>query len=53
MLKELEVGQNKIINIFVGPEGGFSDDEVWKFERNNFDRAFFWDNIIKNRTCLN
>ena len=37
----------KIINLFVGPEGWFSDDEVWKFERNKCVRVFLWDNILR------
>ena len=47
LLKDLEIWENKVINIFVGPEGGFSDDEVWKFERNNLERVFLWDNILR------
>jgi len=47
LLKDLKIDKNEIINIFVWPEGGFSDDEVWKFERNDFKRIYLWENILR------
>ena len=46
-LNEIDFNLDKTINLFVWPEGGFSDDEIWKFERNKFDRIFLWDNILR------
>jgi len=46
-LKELSIKENDIINLFIWPEGGFSDDEVWRFERNDFTKIFLWDNILR------
>lgn len=47
-INEIDFKKNeKIINLFVWPEGWFSDDEVWRFERNNFDRLFLWDRILR------
>ena len=46
-LNEIDFSSDKIINLFVWPEGWFSDNEVWKFERNNCDRIFLWDNILR------
>ncbi len=47
LLRNLDLKNEKVVNIFIGPEWGFSDDEVWKFERNNFERIFLWDNILR------
>ena len=47
LLKDIKVKKNENINLFVWPEGGFSDDEVWKFEREKCERVFLWDNILR------
>ena len=47
LLKEVKTKNNENINIFVWPEGGFSDNEVWKFEREKCERVFLWDNILR------
>jgi len=47
LLKDLRIEKNENINLFVWPEWGFSDDEVWKFEREKCERVFLWDNILR------
>lgn len=46
-LKDIKTEKNENINLFVWPEGWFSDDEVWKFEREKCERVFLWDNILR------
>jgi RsmE family RNA methyltransferase len=46
-LKDLKVNGDKIINLFIWPEGWFSNDEIWRFEKNNFEKVFLWDNILR------
>ena len=47
LLKEIKIEKNENINLFVWPEWGFSDDEIWKFEREKCERIFLWDNILR------
>jgi 16S rRNA U1498 N3-methylase RsmE len=47
LLKDIDFTWEKIINLFVWPEGWFSDDEVWRFWKNNFERLFLWDRILR------
>jgi len=47
LLKDLKIEKNQTINLFIWPEWGFSDDEVWKFEREKCERIFLWDNILR------
>ena len=38
------------INIFVWPEWWFDELEVQNFEKNNFERVYFWDRILRMET---
>jgi len=47
LLKEIEVNSWDIINLFVWPEGGFCEDEIWKFGKNNFINLYLWERILR------
>ncbi|MDD5213677.1 MAG: RsmE family RNA methyltransferase [Candidatus Gracilibacteria bacterium] len=49
-LKSLDFSGFKTINIFVGPEGGFSDNEVLNFEKDGFKRVNLGENIMRTET---
>ncbi|MDD3303270.1 MAG: RsmE family RNA methyltransferase [Candidatus Gracilibacteria bacterium] len=48
-LKELDIKSGKI-NIFVGPEGGFSEKETKIFEKNNLTKINLGDYILRTET---
>lgn len=47
-LKDLDFFEK--INIFTWPEWGFDDEEIKNFEKNNFDRFYLWDRILRTET---
>jgi len=47
MLKEVELTGNKIVNIFIWPEWGFSEEEVLEFEKHDFYRIYLWNRILR------
>jgi 16S rRNA (uracil1498-N3)-methyltransferase len=46
-LKDIEINSWEKINLFVWPEWGFSDDEIWKFWRNDFISLYLWERILR------
>jgi RsmE family RNA methyltransferase len=49
-LKNLDFSGFKTINIFVWPEGWFSDNEVLNFEKYGFKRVNLGANIMRTET---
>ncbi len=47
LLKDIKIENNENINLFIWPEWGFNEDEIWKFERNNCEIGFLWDNVLR------
>jgi len=47
LLKDIKINSWEIINLFIGPEWGFDEDEVWKFWRNNFESLYLWERILR------
>lgn len=47
-LKDLEFSEK--INIFTWPEWGFDGEELEIFEKNNFERFYLWDRILRTET---
>jgi len=47
ILKNIKIQSWKIINLFVWPEWGFDEDEVWKFNRNEFRSLYLWERILR------
>ncbi len=50
-LKELKLDIQKNINIFIWPEGGFSDEEIDKFNSLNFKKVYLWNRILRTETA--
>lgn len=50
LLKNLELNYSKNINIFVWPEGWFSDDEIKKMDILWFKKSHLWDRILRTET---
>ena len=48
LLKNMDFEEE--INIFVWPEWWFDELEVQNFEKNNFERVYFWDRILRMET---
>ncbi|NDK07948.1 RsmE family RNA methyltransferase [Candidatus Gracilibacteria bacterium] len=48
-LKELDI-KSKKANIFVGPEGGFTDNETINFDKIGFQKANLGDSILRTET---
>ncbi len=46
-LKQIEIGDDKIVNIFVWPEGGFCDNEIDDFSKNSFSHIYLWERILR------
>jgi 16S rRNA (uracil1498-N3)-methyltransferase len=46
-LRDVIIDDSEIINLFVWPEGWFSEDEVWKFWRNDFISLYLWERILR------
>lgn len=46
-IRDVEIGDSEIINVFIWPEWGFSEDEVLDFEKNNFKRIYLWNRILR------
>ncbi|MFA5917789.1 MAG: RsmE family RNA methyltransferase [Candidatus Gracilibacteria bacterium] len=49
-LKELNIKEGKI-NIFIGPEGGFSENEIDVFDKNGFQKVNLGDFILRTETA--
>lgn len=49
-LKELNLDYNKWINLFVWPEGWFSEDEINVFENLKFLKVHLWNRILRTET---
>ena len=49
-LKDLDLDYNKWINIFVGPEWGFTDDEIEVFEKFWCKKICLWNRILRTET---
>ncbi len=47
LLKDIKIEKNEILNLFIWPEWGFSDDEIWRFWRNDFKSVFLWERILR------
>ena len=49
-LSEIKVKSWEKINIFIGPEWWFSDEEIEIFQKNNFQKLFLWNRILRTET---
>ena len=49
-LKKLKLDYNKWINLFVWPEGWFSDNEISTFENMWFKKVHLWNRILRTET---
>ena len=49
-IKEIEAKSWEKINIFIGPEWWFSDEEIEIFQKNNFQKIFLWNRILRTET---
>lgn len=47
LLKEIDIKDKKIINLFIWPEWWFSDKEIEVFEKNKFEKAFLGNRILR------
>ncbi len=47
LLKDIKINSWEIVNLFIGPEWGFDEDEIWKFWRNNFESLYLWERILR------
>lgn len=50
-IKQLRIQKGQNINIFVWPEGGFSDDEVSEFQKQDFQKVYLWERILRCETA--
>lgn len=50
LLKNIELNYNKNINLFVWPEGWFSEDEIRKMDILWFKKSHLWDRILRTET---
>ena len=49
-LNNLEIDYNKWVNLFVGPEWWFSEDEVDIFSKLSFKKVHLWNRILRTET---
>jgi len=49
-LKDLKLDYSKWINLFVGPEGGFWDEEIDVFKQVWFKKVHLWNRILRTET---
>lgn len=49
-LSEIKAKSWEKINIFIGPEWWFSDEEIKIFQKNNFQKIFLWNRILRTET---
>ena len=49
-LKEIKAKSWEKINIFIGPEWWFSDEEIEIFQKNNFQKIFLWNRTLRTET---
>jgi len=49
-LKDLKLDYSKWINLFVGPEGGFCDEEISVFKQVWFKKVHLWNRILRTET---
>jgi 16S rRNA (uracil1498-N3)-methyltransferase len=47
LLKEMNVKNKEIVNLFIWPEWGFSNNEIKGFEKNDFTRIYLGDRILR------
>lgn len=50
LLKDITLDREKWINIIVGPEWGFSEEEVELFEQQKFHKTYLWKRILRTET---
>lgn len=50
LLKDLKLDYKKWINLFVWPEWGFGENEIKKFEQNNFINIYLGNRILRTET---
>lgn len=49
-IKNLELDYSKQINLFVWPEGGFCEEEIWVFTESGFKKLHLWNRILRTET---
>lgn len=49
-LKNIQIDYDSWVNIFIGPEGGFSQEEIKIFEDLSFTQAYLWNRILRTET---
>jgi 16S rRNA (uracil1498-N3)-methyltransferase len=49
-IKTLKIKNKKTVNLFVWPEGGWSDEELELFEKNVFFKIYLWSRILRSET---
>jgi len=49
-LNQIDVDKNAKINLFVWPEWGFDDKEIWEFDSLWFQSIYFWERILRTET---
>ena len=45
-----DTAKDEIINLFVWPEGWFSDKEIWEFKKNGYKMVNFWNRVFRTET---
>jgi 16S rRNA (uracil1498-N3)-methyltransferase len=50
-LKDIELDYFKWVNLFIGPEGWFIDDEIDLFQKSSFKKVYLWDRILRTETA--
>ena len=48
----MEIKKSKNINLFIGPEGGWTDDELFFFKKNNFKIVSLGKNVLRAETAV-
>ena len=49
-LKDIQISSQESLNIWVGPEGGFSDQEIQNFNERNFKKLYLGDRVLRTET---
>ena len=52
-IKDLKIKNKEIINLYVWPEGWWSEDEIKNFEQLNFQKIYLWNRIMRTETVWN
>ena len=50
-LRDIQLSKTEDINIWVWPEGGFSDNEIQSFENKNYKKLYLWDRVLRTETA--